>query len=124
MNIWDYWPKKWPTYYRNTRAMGAALAMLVAILSMLSLRCNPMVGRESAVGLVLEVEAEGLHPYGGGEPMARILLAVADSAEIRIFLPPPVPLPGDFIPLTVEFYKKGDSMYYLDQEKWRIEGPQ
>ncbi len=119
MNVWNYWP----THYRNARAMGAALAMLVAILSMLSLRCNPMVGRESVVGLVLVIEAEGLHSPNGGVARSRVVLAVADSTEITVFLPPPVPRVGDFVPLTAEIYKKGNIAYYLDAEKWLIEGP-
>ena len=113
----------WAISYRNARAMGAAFVMLIAILSMASLRCNPMVGRENVLGLVLEVEAEGLHPFGEGEPMSRALVATPDSIEIRIFLPPPVPRPGDFVPLTVESYKKGDKDYFLDQQRWRIDGP-
>ena len=104
MNIWDLWAKS----YRNVRAMGAAAALLIAILSMLSLRCNPMVGRDDVLGLVLEVEAKGLRPFGEGEPKSRVLVATPDSAEVRIFLPPPVPRPGDFIPLVVERYKKGN----------------
>ncbi len=119
MKIWN----SWAISYRNARAMGAAVAMLIAILSMASLRCNPMVGRDNVLGLVLEVEGEGLHPFGDGEPMSRALVATPDSLEIRIFLPPPVPRAGDFIPLTVEYYKKGDTHYFLNQESWRIDGP-
>ncbi len=119
MKIWD----SWAISYRNARGMAMALVMLIAILSMLSLRCNPMVGRDSVLGLVLEVEAEGLHPFNEGAPQARVLVATADSLQIRLFLPPPVPRPGDFIPLTAEHYKKGNTMYFLDLQKWLIEGP-
>jgi hypothetical protein len=119
MNLWNLLARS----YRNTRAMGAALVLLLAILSMLSLRCNPMVGREQILGLVLVVEAEGLHPFGEGEPQARVLVATPDSAEVRMFLPPPVPRAGDFIPLTAERYKKGNIEYYLDLNKWRTDGP-
>jgi hypothetical protein len=41
-----------------------------------------------------------------------------------MFLPPPVPRPGDFIRLNAEHYQKGNTEYFLDEEKWRIEGPQ
>ena len=98
--------------------------LLLAILSMLSLRCNPMVGRESVLGLVLEIEAEGVFPLGEGESQSRVVMATPDSAEIRILLPPPVPRPGDFILLTAEHYRKGNTEYILDEEKWRVEGPQ
>ena len=119
MNIWDLWAKS----YRNTRAMGAAAVLLVAILSMLSLRCNPLTARDDVLGLVLEVEATGLHPLGASEVHSRVLVATPDSSEVRIFLPPPVPRPGDFIPLVAERYKKGNVEYFLHQDKWRIEGP-
>ncbi|MBU8871452.1 MAG: hypothetical protein KOO60_11360 [Gemmatimonadales bacterium] len=100
-----------------------AVVLILAILSMLSLRCNPMVQRKNVLGLVLEVEEEGLHPLGTTEPNSRILAATPDEIEIRLLLPPPVPRPGDFIPLTVEYYKKGNFEYFLNLEKWRIDGP-
>ncbi|MDX2472549.1 MAG: hypothetical protein QNL91_02480 [Candidatus Krumholzibacteria bacterium] len=119
MNIWN----SWAFHYRNARGMAVAGILLLAIVAMLSLRCNPMVGREDILGLVLEIEAEGLHPLGDGESMSRVLVAVQDSLEVRLLLPPPVPRPGHFIPLKVESYKKGNQEFYLDQEKWRIDGP-
>ena len=124
MSIWKsgIW-NSWAISYRNARGMAAAAVLLLAILAMLSLRCNPMVSREDVLGLVLEVEAEGLDPFGQAAPQSRVLVAVRASVEIRIFLPPPVPRPGHFIPLKVELYKKGDRQYYLDQEKWRLDGP-
>ena len=120
MSIWNAWAKN----YRYARAMGAAGVLLLAIVSMLSLRCNPMIGRESVLGLVLVIEAEDLRPLDGGEPQSRVLIATPDSAEIRLFLPPPVPRPGDFILLTAEHYRKGNTEYFLDEEIWRVEGPQ
>ncbi len=119
MNIWD----SWAFQYRNARGLAAAAMMLFAILAMLSMRCNPVVDRQEVLGLVLEVEAEGLRPMGDGVPQARVILAVPDSVEIRLLLPPPVPRPGHFIPLKVELYKKGDRHYYLNHEKWRLDGP-
>lgn len=82
------------------------MALLVAILSMLSLRCDPVIDRDHVLGLVLEIEAEGLRPFDQGEFHSRVLVAVADSAEIRLLLPPPVPLQGDFLPLIAEHHKK------------------
>ena len=104
--------------------MVAATVLLLAALSLLSLRCDPVVGHENVLGLVLEIEAEGILPAGGGEPQARILIATVDSTEVSILLPPPVPRPGDFIPLIAEYYQKGAVVYSLDLEKWRAEGLQ
>jgi len=120
MNIWN----SWATNYRNARGLAVVAVMLVAIISVLSLRCNPMVGREKVLGLVLDIEAGGLHPGSDGEAQTRILMATPDSVDIRLLLPPPVPRPGDFIPLIAEYYKKGNTVYLLDQERWRVEGPQ
>lgn len=104
--------------------MAAAVVILLAIGSLLSLRCNPMVGRDQILGLVLEIEAEGLAAVGGGPPQARVMVAVVDTTRVSILLPPPVPRAGDFIPLIAESYRKGDVQYFLDLERWQIEGPQ
>ena len=119
MNLWDAWAR----HHRNARGMGAAVVLLLATLSLLSLRCNPLVGREDVLGLVLEVEETGLRAADTGEPQSRVLVATPDTVEVRLLLPPPVPRPGDFIPLKAEYYKKGNAEYFLDLEKWRTEGP-
>jgi len=118
MRFWDAWARS----YRNARALGALAVIVLAILSMLSLRCNPLEGRDAVLGLVLEVEATGLRPTGEGEPMSRVLVAVPDSAEVRLMLPPPVPKRGDFVPLIAERYKKGTVEYFPDDAAWRTEG--
>jgi len=99
------------------------MVLLLAILSVLSVRCNPKVGRENVLGLVLEIEAVGLPPQDDGGPQARVLVAAVDTVQVTILLPPPVPRPGDFIPLIAEYYRKGNVDYFLDLEKWQIEGP-
>ena len=106
------------------RAMVAAIVLLLGVLSLLSLRCNPMVGSKNVLGLVLEIEAEDIQPLGSGAPQTRILVAAVDSTEVSILLPPPVPRPGDFIPLIAEHFRKGSVEYSLDLEKWLAEGPQ
>jgi len=119
MNIWN----SWAVMHRNARAIGAALALLIAIVAMQLLRCDPVVSLEHVSGLVLQVEAEGLHPFGDGAPQSRVLVVMPDSAKVRVMLPPPVPKVGDSIPLVVEHYKKGNPLYSLDHQKWRMHGP-
>jgi len=119
MNIWD----SWAGIYRNTRAIGAAVAMLVAIVTMQLLRCDLMVERDVVSAVVVEVEAEGLQPFGKGEVQSRVLVSTPDSLKVRLLLPPPVPMVGNLIPLVAEHYKKGDIRYFLDHRKWRMEGP-
>jgi hypothetical protein len=82
------------------------------------------VGKEEVLGLVLEVEATGLSAEDEHGPLSRVLVAAVDSTEVTIHLPPPVPLPGDFIPLIAEYYRKGNVDYSLNLEKWLAEGRQ
>lgn len=119
MNLWN----SWAVMHRNTRAMGAALALLVAIVSMQLVRCNPMETRANISAVVVLMEAEGLQPFGNGEPQSRVLVSTPDSVKVRLMLPPPVPMVGDVIPMVAERYKKGDTLYFLDHQKWLMEGP-
>ncbi len=119
MNIWNLWAAS----YRNMRAMGAVAALLVAIVAMLWLRCNPMVGRQPVTGTVITVEADGLQPHGTGGRQSRVVVSTPDSVQVRLFLPPPVPAVGDVIPLIEEQYENGDKLYYLDIRRWKMDGP-
>jgi len=103
--------------------MGAAAALLVAIVAMMFLRCNPMVGREPVTGTVVTVEADGLQPHGSGGMQSRVVVSTPDSVKVRLFLPPPVPEVGDVIPLIEEQYENGDKLYYLDIQRWNMDGP-
>jgi len=113
----------WAINHRNARGMAAALALLVAILAMSYLRCNPMINRIPVTGTVVTVEADGLQPHGAGGLQSRVVVSAPDSVKVRLFLPPPVPVVGDMIPLIEEQYENGDKLYYLDIQRWKIEGP-
>lgn len=117
MSIWNHWAKM----HRNARALGAAFMMLIAIVTMQLVRCDPMESRENIPGEVTTVEAEGL---GQKKDQSRVVVVTADSVKIRLLLPPPVPIVGNVIPLVAEHYKKRDTLYYLDREKWQMHGPQ
>jgi hypothetical protein len=103
---------------------GVAVVLVVGVLAVLSQFRNPVVDRVTALGLCLEVKAEGASVGSHGEALARIVLATPDSTEVELLLPPPVPRPGDFIPLIVDRYKKGNADYVVDAVKWSAEGPQ
>ncbi len=113
----------WATSYRNLRALSAAAMLLVAIVTMSLQRCNPMVGKVQVTGIVLTVEADGLQPHGSGGLQSRVVVSTPDSLKVRMFMPPPVPAVGDAIPLFEEQYENGDKLYYLDLQRWRIQGP-
>lgn len=112
----------WARSYRSARALGAAIWLLIAIVAMLMVRCDPVVEREQALGLVVEIEAEGLKDPATGEPRTRVIVFTPDSTEVHMVLPPPVPKPGDFIPLRIERHRKGSADYLLEIERWRTEG--
>ncbi len=120
MNIWN----SLANMYRNMRALSVAVALFAAIIVMQVARCNPMESRDDIMAAVLAVEAEGLQPAGQGERQSRVLVITPDSLKVRLLLPPPVPGVGDLIPLVAEHYKKGDTLFFLDQQKWRMNGPQ
>jgi len=120
VGIWNYWAK----HYRNARGIGAAVVFLLAILAMLVLRSNPMIDHKEILGLVVEIEAFDVHPLGMNESQTRVIVATPDSNNVRIFLPPPKPNVGDFVPLIAEHYKKGNIEYFVNQQKWRTEGAQ
>ena len=50
-------------------------------------------------------------------------MATPDSTEVELLLPPPVPRPGDFVPLVADQYKKGNVSYAIDAVSWSAEGP-
>jgi len=97
--------------------------MFIAIVAMSLMRCNPMVEKANVSGVVVVIEAEGLHPFDAAEAQCRVLVATPDSTKVRLFLPSPVPKVGAAVPLIVEHYKKGEPRYYLDRLKWTMEGP-
>ena len=109
---------------RSSMATRAAVAAaLLGACLLLSLQCNPSVGTRSVPGLVLEIDALGIPSADEGPLQSRVLIAVGDSAETLILLPPPVPRPGHFIPLKAEYFRKGNVEYSLDMKKYLAEGP-
>jgi hypothetical protein len=107
----------------TTKTRIAAAGLLLTACTLVSLNCNPKVDSRRVPGLVLEIEALGIITPGVAEPQCRVLIAVGDSTETHLLLPPPVPLPGHFIPLTAEYYRKGNVAYSLDLKNWLAKGP-
>ena len=107
----------------STRTRIGAGFALMAVCTVISLQCNPQVASKNVPGLVLEIDALGIQPPETGQPHARVLIAVGDTTQMHILLPPPIPRPGHFIPLVAAHFRKGNIEYSLDQEKWLLEGP-
>lgn len=100
------------------------VVLVIAVMAILSQFRNPVVARATVLGLCLEVKAEQVSVDAQGAPLARVLVATPDSTEVELMFPPPVPRPGDFLPLVADRYKKGNVSYEVNVEKWRAEGPQ
>ena len=116
-----------PSRRRLSRRAWIAIAagvLVVGTLAALSVTRNPVVGRVTVLGLCLEVKAENVAKDKAGAPLANVLVATPDSTEVQVLMPPPVPHPGEFLPLVVEEFKKGNKGYAVDAERWRTEGPQ
>jgi hypothetical protein len=109
---------------RRVILAGAGVVLVVAVLAVFSTFRNPVVGRVATLGLCLEVKAENASVGSQGEALARVVVATPDSTEVELLLPPPVPRPGDFMPLIADQYKKGNVSYAIDAAKWAAEGPQ
>lgn len=107
----------------SLRTRAAVAGVLLVVCSVLSLQFNPSVGTKKVPGLVLEIDETGIPYKDEGGLQSRVLIAVGDSSETHILLPPPVPLPGHFIPLKAEYFRKGNVEYTLDLEKWLEVGP-
>jgi hypothetical protein len=107
------------------RLLFVALAVVVAVVPGVLLtrgRGEPK-GSPEAIGMCLEVRAENVARDKDGAALARVLVATPDSTEFEVLLPPPVPRPGDFIPLLAEHHRKGPADYRLDAARWKASGP-
>jgi len=115
-----------PSKRRPSKRVVLAIAgavVVVAVLAVLSTFRNPVVGRANMLGLCLEVKAENVARDEHGAALSRVLVATPDSTEVEVLLPPPLPRPGDFLPLVVDSYKKGNKDYAVDAVRWAAEGP-
>lgn len=109
---------------RRVVLASAGVVLVMAVLAVFSTFRNPVVARVATLGMCLEVKAENASVGSQGEALARVVIATPDSTELELLLPPPVPRPGDFMPLIADKYKKGNVAYAIDAAKWVAEGPQ
>ncbi len=116
MGIWNAFARA----YRNTRALGAAIAMVVAVVVMSVVRCqeqgDPIVEQGSEVGTVVAATVvEGTNLVRG-----RIALATADTIEMMFS--GPAPRASEGIPLKVIVRESGAREYTVDEEARLIGG--
>lgn len=96
---------------------------LLATFVLLGIVCRPQPSEVTVQGLVLAVEARDILLEETGPPHCRVLIAVGDTTETTLLLPPPVPDPGHFVPLDQVRDWRGRVGYELDEEKWLAIGP-
>ncbi len=111
---------------RPRRLIIVVVAVVVAVVPgvLLTRPHGAPKGSPEAIGMCLEVRAENVARDGDGAPLAKVLVATPDSTEVEVLLPPPVPHPGDFIPLLADRHRKGPADYRADLERWKSEGAQ
>lgn len=119
--FWD----NWATAYRNWRAAFAAL-MLAAVLvygwvlhGMYAK--EKVVSTERTMGTVTRIIEMGRPEKAN--PLYVGTIALGDGRLVRVILARPVPAVGDQVPLISETYQNGEVFYFLDAERWRIDGP-
>ena len=118
----------WARVYRNTRALSAAVVIWAAVFIMWGARCrqerDPVVDRVGEKGTVVEVL--GRDPADAGSEdfkMRPVVIMLADSTEIQLVVPSPLPRAGDRVPLRVEVYRSGKRGYTFDTQEWLLNGP-
>ncbi len=106
---------------RRARLIAASAAAVLTVAVGIALRPRP--SEIPVQGLVLEIEELGIVTDKSGVPHCRVLVAVGDSTETTVLLPPPVPEVGHFIPLREGPSLLGKNEYRLDEETWAVVGP-
>lgn len=125
----------WATVYRNSRAIGAAVAIWLAVAVMWGMKCqnerDPMLSRGEAAGTVVEVLGRGTDESGAQEDRASegadfgmrpMVIQLADSTRLEMVVSSPYPSLGDRVPLQVENYESGKMIYYFDVQRWQMSG--
>jgi hypothetical protein len=116
----------WARVHRNARAISAAVLIWAAVFFMWSVKCHaerdPVVDRVQERGMVLEVL--GTDPVAdGGLQLRPVVIQLADSTQIQLVVPTPLPKAGDRVPLRVEVHRSGKRTYSFDAQEWLITGP-
>jgi len=103
--------------FRRARLLILIPALLIAVIWTVLESRNKVLRHEATTGKVLHVK-EVLQSRNGSMQLAEIELP--DQTRIRLLLPasPPYPVSGDRIPLVVEHYEDGKTLYALDWPSW------
>lgn len=102
---------------RRGRIVAGSATLLFLVAAGIALKPRPT--EIPVQGLVLAIEAQDILDEETGLPYCRALIAVGDTTETTLLLPPPVPEVGHFVPLK----KKWRTGYALDLETWNLKGP-
>jgi hypothetical protein len=123
--FWD----RWATQHRNWEAIVTAVVFLsIVAWGLVQLRSAKLVKTTYETGVVTEVKKPGAATAGmregesGGVNIHVGSLELNDSTTIQILLVPPIPRPGDRVPLKVEHYNDGSRTYTIDRERWQMHG--
>ena len=117
----------WARIYRNTRALSAAVMIWAAVFIMWGFKCqadrDPVVDRVLERGQVMEVLGNPDTAGSNDFKMRPVRIMLADSTEIQLVVPTPLPRVGDRVPLRVEVFRSGKRGYTFDTQEWLLNGP-
>jgi len=100
--------------YRLSRAIGAGVSLLVALLWMTWARSHPPTSRERTVATITKIVDLPV----GADTDCVALIRLDDGREGRLVVPRYAAVDGGRVPLVVESYADGDTFLVFDVEKW------
>jgi len=104
----------WAHVHRNVQGWSAAIFLLVMLAWLLLGTANKRISRAETQAQVITTSLLKSSQISGG-----LHLKMADGKTLKLFVSAnPFPKVGDTVPLIVEQYEDGSSLYMLDQQRW------
>ncbi|MFH1846295.1 MAG: hypothetical protein ABH869_01925 [Candidatus Omnitrophota bacterium] len=108
--------KFWDNYaliHRNWRALLALLLIFIPLLFYALTKEAKLISTRHETAIVQTVKELRI----GKDKFYHGYLKLSDGTEIKLSLPPPLPKPGDTVPIIVEYFDNGKKSYSLDHDK-------
>ena len=106
---------------RNARAWVMALTLLGAFVWILWATNAKRIEYQELKGELLEIVAAG-NPQDPMYYHGKVRLQDGTKVAIAISIRPPIPKPGDRIPIIFERYDDGKVMYGFNNAQWILDG--
>ncbi len=106
---------------RNTRALLVAIALLCSLIWVLLKTDNKRIDYQEVSGKLIEINSTG----DPNDPMffrGKVLLGNGTLANITMSIRPPVPEIGTQVPVIIEHYEDGRTLYGFNNAQWIADG--